>query len=148
MYLFLDIDGVLRPLDGIPGLLDAGCRQYFGAVMIKHSDWQIVLTSSWRLEQPLDYLQSLFPSKIRQQITAVTPQAEAKIGPYKQTEVEAYLASNDIEGSWLAIDDEPSLYAANAPIFSVDGKLGFTSSDAHDLHVKLSKIEQLRKQES
>lgn len=144
MYLFLDIDGVLRPLDSIPGLLDASCRQYFGAVMIKHPDWQIVLTSSWRQEHPLDYLQSLFPSKIRTQIIGVTAPAESNSGAYKQKEVEAYLTHHAIDSSWLAIDDNAALYAPSAPLFTIDGKLGFTATDAQELHVKLSKIDKLR----
>ena len=144
MYVFLGIEGVLRPHNGIPDIFDVSARQYFGAVMIKHQQWKIVLTSSWRLQHSMEHIKSLFPTKIRPLIAGATPDLGTTTGSYKQTEIEYYLLQKNCEKQqWIAIDDKASRFNTNAPLFATDSMQGFTSSDAQHLHAKLTKIERL-----
>jgi len=128
VLLFLDIDGVLRrigsPLDG----LDADCLGRFEAVVRAHPQVQIVISSSWRLAYGLDAIRARFAPDIGARIIGHTPWLEDRRQASRADEVLAYLASFDEMPRWVALDDQPEVYADRGLadcVIPLDGATGF-----------------------
>lgn len=115
--LFLDFDGVTHPLH---------CheRQHFSRlssieqVLRACPTVEVVLSSTWRLQYPLEQLRARFSNDMRPRIVGVTPlAANLPAGPSR---LEAFprhkeawhwmLQNREAFDRWLAIDDRPYLF--------------------------------------
>jgi hypothetical protein len=142
VLLFLDIDGVLRrigsPLDG----LDADCLGRFEAVVRAHPPVQIVISSSWRLVYGLDAIRARFAPDIGARIIGHTPWLEDRRQASRADEVLAYLASVDGMPPWVALDDQPEVYADRGLadcVIPLDGATGFDAVAAAQLGALLGR---------
>ena len=113
MILFLDFDGVLHPeYDGQATPADVVfCHlSRFEAVMRDHPEVEIVISSTWREQFPLDDLRARFSPDIAARIvgaTPITPRIDGKYLPARREgEILDWLrhAERDHE-PWLALDD-------------------------------------------
>lgn len=111
--LFLDFDGVLHPQhDGEPTPIDqVFCHlPRFEELMREFPRVEIVISSSWRRQFPLDQLRARFSREAAARIVGVTPEIEDVAGSYlyarREEEILAWLRENEGEDvKWLALDD-------------------------------------------
>ena len=113
MTLFLDFDGVLHPeYDRQAAPADvAFCHlPRFEAVMRDHPEVEIVISSTWREQFPLDDLRARFSPDIAARIvgaTPITPRIDGKYLPARREgEILDWLRQAEREHEpWLALDD-------------------------------------------
>lgn len=111
--LFLDFDGVLHlGVSGtfyrMPALL---------AFLEARPDWQVVVSSDWRLSHSLETLRGYFPASVRHRIVATTPY---HAGQLRSSEIEAFVHRHGVT-DYLALDDRPELFEPGfARLFVVD----------------------------
>jgi hypothetical protein len=101
--VFLDFDGVLHP--GFSGTF--AYRETFENIMREYPHVDIVISSSWRLNAPLDYLQSYFSEDIAQRVVGKTPDMSGT--HTRHGEIELFAQYFDIE-EWVVLDDEKGLF--------------------------------------
>ncbi len=144
--LFLDIDGVLHP-EHCHESRHFCCLPVFEKVLSRNPDWDVVITSTWRLQAPLDDLRARFSPYVARRIVGVTAkfsQLESVPEPLqafeREAECNAWLRANDrVVFPWLAIDDRSWLYRPfNRFLFLVDGKSGMTAANAEELIGRLN----------
>jgi hypothetical protein len=140
MIVFLDIDGVMHPVDRRDGVFS--CVNEFERV-IRASDADIVISSSWRSDHQIDDLRSRFSSDIAARIIGVTPDhydgfAAEKYG--REKEILHWLLAAGRQGeSWVALDDSEWMFSpACGHLLLVDGNLGFDDRAADALSKRLS----------
>ena len=142
MLVFLDIDGVLRRIGSPLDVLDADCLGRFEAVVRAHPQVQIVISSSWRLLYPLEDLRARFTPDIGARIIGHTPWLEDRRQASRADEVLAYLASVDGMPRWVALDDQPGVYADRGLadcVVPLDGEMGFDAVAAARLGAVLGR---------
>jgi hypothetical protein len=132
--LFLDFDGVLHPHGACPFSRLPLLEQY----LLKMTEIEIVVSSSWRQDQSLEQLRNYFPVSLRKKVFDTTPTLDNVHNPGgRQREIEAYLASaglNSTNTSWVALDDMPFLFDDGCPfLITVDPNKGFTDIDGLSL---------------
>ena len=133
MRIFLDFDGVLRRESSPKSKLDADCVRNFELAVLAHSDARVVITSAWRLVQPLDALRGLFSPEFGVRVEGVTPDFPEVEGHPRHAEVQAYLATRARGARWIAIDDEADEYQPGAPLILVNAAIGFDETCAQRL---------------
>ncbi len=139
--LFLDFDGVLHPehchesrhFCRLP-ILEEALRQV--------PECHIVITSTWRLEQPLEALRQRFSRDIAARVEGVTPMfSELKQVPDtlvsypREAECHAWLSANGVPHlPWLAVDDRSWNYRPFCEsLLLVDGATGLTGLNGAQL---------------
>lgn len=139
--LFLDFDGVLHPVHCHESRHFC-CLPVFEKVLRIATDWDVVITSTWRLQVPIDSLRARFSPEVASRIIGATDTfSSLRCVPHslqafeREAECNAWLRANDrAVFPWLAIDDRPWLYRPfNRSLFLVDGKTGMTTTNADDL---------------
>jgi hypothetical protein len=128
VLIFLDIDGVLRRIGSPLDVLDADCLGRFEAVVRAHPAARIVISSSWRLVCGLDAIRARFAPDIGARIIGHTPWLEDRRQASRADEVLAYLASFDGMPRWVALDDQPEVYADRGLaecVIPLAGEMGF-----------------------
>jgi len=113
MILFLDFDGVLHPeFEGQAAPAEiAFCHlPRFEAIMRDYPAIEIVISSMWREQFPLETLRARFSSDIAARIVGATPifpRIESKYLPARrEAEILAWLAEQGrMDEPWLALDD-------------------------------------------
>ena len=134
MKIFLDFDGVLRRESSPNSRLDVDCVCNFESAVLSHPDARVVITSSWRLVQPLDALRLLFPKELRARVEGATPDFPEVEGHPRHAEIQAYLAVHAARGTrWIAIDDDAEQYQRDAPLILVNAATGFDETCAQRL---------------
>lgn len=126
MILFLDIDGVLRPLFG--DKKDLPFIPRLEAVLRAYPEVEVVISSSWREDHDLESLRALFSLDIRDRIVGRTPVLDYLDHHYiRQAEVLAWLQEQKREGeSWIALDDDDWLFEPKHPnLILVNSEVGF-----------------------
>lgn len=120
LILFLDFDGVLHP-EGVGEDLHFVHLTNLEAVLREFPSVQVVVSSAWRLDMPLEELQQKFSQDIRARVIGVTPTLpylEAKYGQ-RQRECELWLRETYPAGvatpRWLALDDRESYFDRGCP---------------------------------
>ena len=142
MLVFLDIDGVLRRIGSPLDVLDADCLGRFEAVVRSHPQVQIVISSSWRLVYGLDAIRARFAPDIGARIIGHTPWFEDRRQASRADEVLAYLADFDGMPPWVALDDQPEVYADRGladRVIPLDGATGFDTVAAARLGAALGR---------
>ena len=140
--IFLDIDGVLRRIGSPLDVLDADCLGRFEAVVRAHPAVRIVISSSWRLVYGLDAIRARFAPDIGARIIGHTPWLEDRRQASRADEVLAYLASFDEMPRWVALDDQPEVYADRGLadyVIPLDGETGFDAMAAARLGAVLGR---------
>lgn len=142
--LFLDFDGVLHPFFPRSDLSDAENQKWsyvpnFEAVIRDFPDVDIVISSTWRIEHPLDELRSHFSSDIASRIIGVNPTLPNH-RPHedggRQPECEAWLVQNNkTHLPWLAVDDMVDLFTPGCAV--VVAQDGFKERDSERLRQAL-----------
>ncbi len=113
-YIFLDIDGVVRPLTNDPYDLDSYCIKCLERIVLENPSVNLVITSSWKLGLTLKEIRNYFPKSIAGKIVGVTPELRNKPKFYRQKEAMLYLKKAGKEDTtWVAIDDDDSAYNKN-----------------------------------
>jgi len=101
--VFLDFDGVLHP--GFSGTF--AYRETFENIIREYPHIYIVISSSWRLNAPIDYLQTYFSEDIAQRVVGKTPDMSGT--HTRHGEIELFAQYFDIE-EWVVLDDEKGLF--------------------------------------
>ena len=142
VLIFLDIDGVLRRIGSPLDVLDADCLGRFEAVVRAHPAVRIVISSSWRLVYGLDAIRARFAPDIGARIIGHTPWLEDRRQASRADEVLAYLASLNEMPRWVALDDQPEVYADRGLVdyvIPLDGEMGFDAVAAARLGAVLGR---------
>ncbi|MBT2334076.1 hypothetical protein J7E49_09180 [Variovorax paradoxus] len=115
--LFLDIDGVLHPVETgysfssrffshLP-LLEELLREFKSV--------EVVISSDWRRAESIEQLQRYFSADIRHRIIGATPQIAPHVAVHhrRQLEIQAWLDGNGrSDAEWVALDDWPDSFGA------------------------------------
>lgn len=110
MILFLDFDGVLHPhYEGacVPQA-QAFCHlPRLEAVLRDFPHVDLVISSAWREQLPLDALQARFSPDIAARIVGTTPVAASAVPARREAEILQWLdaAGRAADAPWLALDD-------------------------------------------
>lgn len=130
--LFLDIDGVLHPVDRAAGVFSS--KPLFEEAMREFPHIEIVISSSWRVDHTLDQLRGFFSSDIANRIIGVTPDFnipgfDLDYRYLRQKVIEAWLKTNGRQDArWIALDDTDWMFRKDCrQLMLVDGKVGFAS---------------------
>lgn len=132
--LFLDFDGVLHP-EHCHESKHFCCLPFLEDAARQVPECKVVITSTWRLEQPFEALLQRFSPDVAAMIEGVTPRygdltnvPNTLVGYEREAECHAWLRANDVPHlSWLAVDDRAWLYRPFCKsLFLVDGRTGLT----------------------
>ena len=139
IFLFLDIDGVLVPLErvprpialdkGPPRPLNSDCVQRLIDTLDAFPAVQVVISSSWRLLLNIDELRAVFPAALAERIVAVTPEVSR---PDRIREIRAFLESNNCAG-FIALDDSGENFPDDIPCVTPIGTEGYDERCASEL---------------
>lgn len=151
--LFLDFDGVTHPLH---------CQesQYFNCLprieetLRGFPDVEVVVSSTWRLQYPLDRLQEWFAKDIRRRVIDVTPVAsclpsypDRLVSFPRHHECWSWMQLHrNASSGWLALDDRPYLFQPFfADVVPTDGRIGADSEALARLRARLLEKSMRRK---
>lgn len=137
--LFLDVDGVLHPLNidytfssrffSHSPLLEELLREFRSV--------DIVISSDWRLADSVEQLQQYFSEDIRHRIIGATPQIDpdAVVHHRRQLEIQAWLEGNGRnDAEWVALDDWASHFEAGFErLVLTDPKRAFDQDSLQEL---------------
>lgn len=146
--LFLDFDGVLHP-EHCHESKHFCCLPVLEDALRNMPEWQVVITSTWRLQKPLDQLRKRFSADIAARVIGDTPRFNSLVDVpstlvsyEREAECHAWLKANDLSYlPWLALDDRSWLYRPFCKsLFLVDGKTGLTATAAERLNEKFRQL--------
>lgn len=111
MILFLDFDGVLHPIPCKNA--DLLCHiPRLEKVLRDYPQVQIVISSLWRCEQPIEQLCGWFSEDIRPRVIGITPfisECDERTGfilaQTRHAEILEWIEQNKYGGPWVALDD-------------------------------------------
>jgi len=109
VVLFLDIDGVLHPVGGVPFKQRLGRLPLLEALLREPAlrPVGVVVSSTWRLVYTLAQLRSQFAPDLRERLIACTPQLEEhRTSHARHEEIAAWLARHPGVAAWVAVDDD------------------------------------------
>ena len=135
ILLFLDFDGVVHRRTG--NVFDLECLSHIERVLNDFPTVKVIVASSWREHYSLDQLKQLLGKTIADKVIDETPLIT---GTYDQhvryLEALKYLTDSGQQNvPWVALDDTPELYSADAPVICVDGLTGMTEREAEQLRI-------------
>ena len=123
--IYLDFDGVLHPKS-------VGKQQLFTHMPLLASTLaagtaSIVISSSWRLHEPLEYLRGLFPQALQSRVLGCT--AQVGHGPLARwREIHQHAALHGV-GPWVALDDAKSEFPPDCEnLILCDGTTGLQAA--------------------
>ncbi len=143
--IFLDFDGVTHP-EFCHESRHFSCLPFFEQVLRRVPGCEVVISSTWRLQVPIDGLRARFSPDVAHRVVGVTPRffelvnvPDSLLGYEREAECNAWLRANDRSVfPWLAVDDRSWLYRPfNQSLFLVDGKTGLTAEMAEELIILL-----------
>lgn len=148
--LFLDFDGVTHP-DRAPRERYFEAVPLIEAVLRAYPEVDIVLSTTWRTKYPIEELRHFFSHDIAERIIGMTPNYSgerswpelpfARAARARHAEIQVWLHENrTIDHPWLALDDRPWWFNANAPVLATDMNAGFTPADAIALRARLEAL--------
>lgn len=131
MILFLDFDGVLHP-QGRSGNVDTLFQSapLIWTLLARNPDVEVVLATSWREDYPFDELREFCTygggEQYAERIIGVTPVLEFEKRGF---ECKVWMDENRPFDTWLAIDDDASLYDSSSFVYVVDSGTGLQMMD-------------------
>lgn len=148
MLLFLDVDGVLHPHVGFRSDLVMCRLPMLEGVLRALPAVEVVISSTWRMTRTLDELKALFSEDIKPRIIGKTPNwkdisNDESFGTFQlEAEIKAWLnVSGRAWESWIALDDQPSLYRPFCKnLILTDSAMGLTQDDCQLLTKRLSSL--------
>jgi hypothetical protein len=114
VLLFLDFDGVLHAFPAPAARADRFCHlARLEAVLLEFPEIVVVISSTWRLDYPLDALLQLFSTDVRHRVIGVLPEMPiaglADVAGSRHREIVDYLRG-DSNAVWIALDDDATLF--------------------------------------
>lgn len=146
--LLLDFDGVLHP-EHCHESRHFCCLPILEDALRQVPECQVVITSTWRLEQPFEALRRRFSREIAVRIAGITPtfsdlkQVPNTLLSYpREAECHAWRWANGVAHlPWLAVDDRSWNYRPFCnSLLLVDGSTGLTSSTGTQLVTRLQEL--------
>ena len=125
--LFLDFDGVLHPVGGVPMKMRLARLPLLEALLREPAlrEVGIVISSTWRIAYTLAQLRSSFAPDMRERIVDRTPQLDTSLAQHaRYAEISAWLARHPEVRHWVAVDDDVRGFPAGA-----HGNAVFTRAD-------------------
>ena len=125
------------------------CRPFLEQVLRQVPDVDVVISSAWRLQWPVEQLRARFSADVAHRVIGVTPQftdlediPNSLLGYEREAECQAWLRAHDrAVFPWLAVDDRSWLYRPfNRSVFLVEGKTGMTAAGAEVLTERLRNL--------
>ena len=99
--IYLDFDGVLHP--NFAGKGQLFCHMQALTEALEGIQVQIVISSSWRFQEEMDYLKGLFDTRVQGQVIGRT--GDAYIGKWARwNEITQHAKTHHIK-NWIALDD-------------------------------------------
>jgi len=139
VLIFLDVDGVLRRRTAPLYRLERAPREAFEALLRSLPAARVVVASSWREAFSLAEIRSHFSEDVRERIVGVTPIAGNREGAYREREVRAWLKRHAEESTaWVALEDDPDLYGAAAPVVLIDADRGLDAAACEAARARLT----------
>ncbi|MGJ7573619.1 HAD domain-containing protein [Variovorax sp. RB2P76] len=137
--LFLDIDGVLHPVE-----TDYSFSSRFFShlpplekLLREFTSVDVIISSDWRLAESIEQLQRYFSADIQHRIIGATPQIDPSVGVSnrRQLEIQAWLDGNGrSDAEWVALDDWPSNFEAGfARLVLTDPERAFDQDSLQEL---------------
>jgi len=125
--LFLDFDGVLHPNFSQGRELFARVDLLMEALGTHTAELEVIISSSWRFQYPLDELLDFLPEALRQLVSGATPEIEP--GRHQRyREIQAFLDWHKGRPPWRALDDDASGFPKACPeLIFCDGRVGIDS---------------------
>jgi hypothetical protein len=129
-YLYLDFDGVLHPNFVGKGQLFSHMEKL--TKVVEGKPLRIVISSSWRFHENLDYLRSLFGSTTQSQIVGCT--GPAHIGKWPRwNEIKNHAIANGVS-DWVALDDAYMEFPSECKeLILCDGRAGLQDKQMQQL---------------
>lgn len=146
--LFLDFDGVLHP-EHCHESQHFCCLPLLECVVRQVPGCALVITSTWRLQFPLECLRQRFSQDVADRIVGVTPKfmelanvPDTLVGYEREAEYHAWLSAHHaVHQPWLAVDDRAWLYRPFCrSLFLVNGRMGLTAIASKQLAARLCQI--------
>jgi len=146
--LFLDIDGVLHP-EHCHESKHFCCLPVLEAALRNVPDCDVVITSTWRLQEPVQALQRRFSSDIAARILGATPNySDLKNVPntlvayQREAECHAWLWANQAQHRpWLALDDRSWLFRPFCKsLLLTNGRTGLVLADGPGISMRLRSL--------
>lgn len=143
--VFLDFDGVTHPEMCQPKELFS-CLPLIEAVLRRHVQADVVISSTWRQNHRLSELRKFFASDIRKRVVGCTPvmlegDPRRTNGAVREAECLAWLAGHRPGSPWVAIDDVPWNFSVGCPhLVLTHHPVGFTPADAEHLQNILQRL--------
>ncbi|MDB5807634.1 MAG: uncharacterized protein JWN73_4956 [Betaproteobacteria bacterium] len=142
VILFLDFDGVLHPVGGVPERQRMGKLPLLEALLREPGleGVGIVISSTWRVIHTAAQLRSLFAPDMRERVLGCTPQLEQHRTPHRRYEdISAWLRAHPAIREWVALDDDFHGFApeAHARTVFTNSDTGLTPRDIDVLRARL-----------
>lgn len=146
--LFLDFDGVLHP-EHCHESKHFCCLPSLESAVRQVPECELVITSTWRLQYPLERIRQRFSADVAAKIAGATPRfaeltdvPDTLVGYEREAECRAWLwAHHAAHRPWLAVDDRSWLYRPFCrSLFLVDGREGLTAIASEQLAVRLRQL--------
>ncbi|BEU98660.1 hypothetical protein ACDW_43660 (plasmid) [Acidovorax sp. DW039] len=146
--LFLDFDGVLHP-EHCHGSRHFCCLPVLEDTLRQVPQWQVVISSTWRLQKPFDQLRDRFSKDIAPRVIANTPRfntlddvPSTLVSYEREAECHAWLKANELSYlPWLALDDRSWLFRPFCKsLILVNGKTGLTPSGGDQLKERMRQL--------
>ena len=146
--LFLDFDGVLHP-EHYHESRHFCCMSILEDALRQVPECKLVITSTWRLERPLDTLRQRFARDIAARIAGVTPTfsdlkhlPDTLVSYPREAECHAWRWTNGVPHlPWLALDDRSWNYRPFCSLLLlVDGATGLTGANEAQLVTRLRQL--------
>lgn len=146
--LFLDFDGVLHP-EHCHESKHFCCLPLLERAVRQVPECELVITSTWRLQYPLERLRQRFSADVAARITGATPRfteltdvPDTLVGYEREAECRAWLWAHQVaHRPWLAVDDRSWLYRPFCrSLFLVNGREGLTAIASEQLAARLRQL--------
>lgn len=124
--LFLDFDGVLHPVGGVPSRQRLARLPLLEALLREPAlqEVGIVISSTWRVAYSMAQLRSGFAPDMRARVFDRTPQLDGYVPHTRHAEISAWLEVHPEVRHWIALDDDVRGFPASAHVNAV-----FTAPD-------------------
>lgn len=107
--IFLDIDGVLVTMNSVsPFVFDPKCVKKLN-VILKETDADIVVSSTWRVIEPIERLIKKFKVEgVEGRIISITPVLNGDDNS-RGNEIAKWIQENNFKGKFIVIDDDSDI---------------------------------------